>query len=195
MAILSSIFEWLVTMGGSIVAVLIKIVGAIFLMFVFGMLALDDAADRPTFKSKTHYEAYFIDRLSNTYGLNIPEGAEILDSSYYYEATIHGEEDFKYNLILNSKGFAKEDFVPEGVPLRFGVPRRLTLNTSNIQDSKIKDSELSKIIWSLESNSVELNYATKNLELKDNPYEKRGRVVVAFIPDSNFVWIQEVCIC
>ena len=106
---------------------------SIFLIPLFALISLfSSAADQPTFKSNTHYEAYFIDRLSNTYGLNIPEGTEILDSSYYYEATIHGEEDFKYNLILNSKGFAKEDLVPEGVPLRFGVPRRLTLNTSNI---------------------------------------------------------------
>ena len=204
MVILSSIFGWLVSVADSIIVMILSIVGLIIILVVVGIFSLfgDDDWSSPTYtKNDAQYEAEFIDRLSNIYGLTVPERAETLYFSSYYDAGWDGWEDFHYNLILNSKGIASEVFIPEGA--RWKTVKSAYTHTYDLCDTKetlIEDTELRKIMCSLKTSSIKLNRAIKVLdnvtkkrvlELKDNIYEIEGQLYITFIPDSDFVWIQE----
>ena len=204
MVILSSFFWWLVSVANYIIVMILSIVGLIIILVVVGIFSLfGDVAWSPItlIKNDVQYEAEFIDRLSNIYGLTIPEGTVTLHFSSYYEQYWDAWEVFDYNLILDSKGIVNEDLMPEGGNIFSG--RTVTRDAYHLCDGEeleIENTELRKIICSFRY-PVEINYVMKILPnarmqkvlgLEYNRHNiYRGSLIIIFIPDSDFVWIQE----
>ena len=169
------------------------------MLYIYSLFEDDDWSSTTYIKNDAQYEAEFIDRLSNVYGLAVPKKAKALYFSSYYSAGWDGWEDFEFNLILNSKGIAHKVFVPVGAYWNT-VKSANTYHLCDTKETLIEDTDLRNIMCSLQTSSIELNKAIKVLdnvtkqrvlELKDNIYEMDGQLYITFIPDSNFVWIQE----